>query len=251
MKKFLTIFCLSLGAFGLMVGLTPMSAFAVDQATKTAKVDVNNATEEELEEIPGVGETYAKKIIDGRPYKTEADLIKAGIPQKTIDKMKDSIKFGKVKAVKVTSKTAETNPEEKTAKVDVNSATEEELEELPGVGKTYAKRIIDGRPYKTEDDLVKAGIPQKAIDKMKDSIKFGKAVKAHKETEAKSTSKTAEKNPDEETAKTPPQKGMVWVNTETKVYHKEGDRWYGKTAKGEFMTEKDAIKFGAHLSKQD
>src|SRR5437870_3358543 len=31
------------------------------------------------------------------------------------------------------------------------------------------------------------------------------------------------------TAQTPPEKGMVWVNLRTKIYHREGDRWYGKT----------------------
>jgi hypothetical protein len=38
-------------------------------------------------------------------------------------------------------------------------------------------------------------------------------------------------------------KGMVWVNTSTKVYHKEG-QYYGTTKKGKFMTEDDAKKAG-------
>src|ERR1700693_143320 len=39
-------------------------------------------------------------------------------------------------------------------------------------------------------------------------------------------------------------KGMVWVNTETKVFHREGDRWYGNTKHGKYMTEADALKAG-------
>ena len=44
-------------------------------------------------------------------------------------------------------------------------------------------------------------------------------------------------------------KGMVWVNTSTKVYHKEG-AFYGTTKKGKFMTEDDAKKAGYRAAKE-
>jgi hypothetical protein len=44
-------------------------------------------------------------------------------------------------------------------------------------------------------------------------------------------------------------KGFVWVNTNSKMYHKDGE-FYGKTKKGEFMTEADAIKAGNRAAKQ-
>jgi len=38
--------------------------------------------------------------------------------------------------------------------------------------------------------------------------------------------------------------GMVWVNTESGIYHKPGTRYYGKTKQGKYMSEADAIKAG-------
>ena len=44
-------------------------------------------------------------------------------------------------------------------------------------------------------------------------------------------------------------KGMVWVNTSTKVYHKDG-QFYGKTKKGKFMTEDEAKSDGFKAAKE-
>jgi hypothetical protein len=51
-------------------------------------------------------------------------------------------------------------------------------------------------------------------------------------------------------AQPPPAKGMVWVSTETKVHHREGDRYRGNTKHGKYMTEADAIAAGYRAAKQ-
>jgi hypothetical protein len=43
---------------------------------------------------------------------------------------------------------------------------------------------------------------------------------------------------------------MVWVNPRTKVFHRQGDRWYGKTKNGKYMTEADAVAAGYRASKE-
>ncbi len=62
------------------------------------KLDINTATPDQLKAFSGIGDAYAKRIIDGRPYTMKTQLVTKGVlPQATYNKIKDNIVASKVK----------------------------------------------------------------------------------------------------------------------------------------------------------
>ena len=100
-------------------------------------------------------------------------------------------------ATKAPAKTTQAKPPAKapTAQadlLDLNSATKEQLQALPGFGEAYADRIIDNRPYKAKNELVsKKVIPEATYNKIKNDI-VAHQMKEHK-THAKKEKATETK----------------------------------------------------------
>ena len=98
-KTFITrilvaIFALSLVSGMAEAGTTKKAAKAAPAAAAADAnlLDINSATKEQLDALPGIGEAYSQKIIDGRPYAKKTDLTrKKVVPMATYNKIKDKI----------------------------------------------------------------------------------------------------------------------------------------------------------------
>ena len=160
-RAVLLAICLALALSGVSAAQTaapspaPATRAAPRQAAApapAARIDLNRATERQLQELPGIGPARAKAIIAARPIATPADLVtKKVLSQGVLDGIKDRV-----------------------ALANINHSTEAEMiEALPGIGDVRAAAIVAGRPYTKPDDLVSKGVlTEDLFSRIKDLVAY-------------------------------------------------------------------------------
>jgi competence protein ComEA len=138
-------------------------------------VDPNWSPEEDLNRLPGVGPVTARAMVEEREqrggFRRPEDLLRVrGIGPATLEKIRPFLGFS-----------GEIPPGARDAAVrrlDLNQASAEELDALPGIGPALAARILESRardgPYRNPEDLLRVrGIGPATLERIRDLVTAG------------------------------------------------------------------------------
>jgi competence ComEA-like helix-hairpin-helix protein len=158
------------------------------------RVDLNEARRAELMQLPGIGATLADRIEEYRRlnggFRNVDELLKVkGIGQITLERLRPfvTVKSGEKTAAVETAVKVSKEPKagnklaSLTEPIDVNLATQADLQRLPGIGPKKSQAIIDERekrPFSSVDDLRRVpGIGPKTLEQIRPHVKAGNPAK--------------------------------------------------------------------------
>ena len=153
-------------ALGLLAALA--LAFGAPSLHAADKSELLSGAREKVTEVK---DSLSGKMSEAAGSKTTSALKeKKDALKKDGRKLQDKAKEATSKA-SATKEAAKDNAAGSVGKLDLNSATEAELAQLPGIGEARAKAIVKGRPYTGKDELKRKKIvPASVYEKIKDRV---------------------------------------------------------------------------------
>jgi len=152
------------------------------EALKTGLIDINTANAMELQLLKGIGSTKADAIVKYREtngfFSTKEDVISVpGIGPATFEKIKDRLQITEIPrdALEKEEETCEGEEE----RININRASQSQLETIPGIGPVKARSIVEYRELNGEfqdlsDLILVKGIGEKTFEQMKPMVTIKK-----------------------------------------------------------------------------